>query len=50
LWRKLGEIAKQYLTKGKKVFIEGRLQTRSCEGEAKRPLEVEKSFHNSWME
>jgi single-strand DNA-binding protein len=33
LWRKLGEIAKQYLTKGKKVFIEGRLQTRSWDGE-----------------
>lgn len=33
LWRKLGEIAKQYLSKGKKVFIEGRLQTRSWDGE-----------------
>ncbi len=33
LWRKLGEIAKQYLTKGRKVFIEGRLQTRSWDGE-----------------
>lgn len=28
-WRKLGEICGQYLTKGKKVYIEGRLQTRS---------------------
>lgn len=28
-WRKLGEICAQYLTKGSKVFIEGRLQTRS---------------------
>lgn len=33
LWRKLAEIAKQYLTKGRKVFIEGRLQTRSWEGQ-----------------
>lgn len=29
LWRKLGEIAAQYLKKGAQVFIEGRLQTRS---------------------
>ncbi len=28
-WRKLGEICAQYLTKGSKVYIEGRLQTRS---------------------
>ena len=28
-WRKLGEICGQYLKKGSKVFIEGRLQTRS---------------------
>lgn len=33
LWRRLAEIAKQYLTKGRKVFIEGRLQTRSWEGQ-----------------
>ena len=32
LWRKLGEIAQQYLKKGTQVFIEGRLQTRSWEG------------------
>ncbi len=29
LWRKLAEIASQYLTKGSLVLIEGRLQTRS---------------------
>lgn len=29
LWRKLGEIAAQYLKKGTQVYIEGRLQTRS---------------------
>lgn len=33
LWRKLGEIAHQYLKKGTQVFIEGRLQTRSWEGQ-----------------
>jgi single-strand DNA-binding protein len=29
LWRKLAEIASQFLTKGSLVLIEGRLQTRS---------------------
>lgn len=33
LWRKLGEIANQYLRKGAQVFIEGRLQTRSWDGQ-----------------
>lgn len=28
LWRRLAEIASQYLHKGSKVYIEGRLQTR----------------------
>ena len=27
-WRKLGEICAQYLKKGNKVYIEGRMQTR----------------------
>jgi len=31
LWRRLAEIASQYLQKGSLVFIEGRLQTRSWE-------------------
>ena len=30
-WDKLAEIAKEYLAKGKQVYIEGRLQTRSWE-------------------
>jgi len=30
-WDKLAEIAKEYLSKGKQVYIEGRLQTRSWE-------------------
>lgn len=33
LWSKLAEIANQYLTKWKKVYIEGRLQTRSWEAQ-----------------
>jgi single-strand DNA-binding protein len=32
LWRKLGEIAQQYLKKGTQVYIEGRLQTRTWDG------------------
>lgn len=32
LWRRLAEIANQYLKKGRRVYIEGRLQTRSWEG------------------
>ena len=31
LWSKLAELASQYLSKGKQVYIEGRLQTRSWE-------------------
>lgn len=30
-WGKLGEICGEYLTKGKQVYIEGRLQTRDWE-------------------
>lgn len=33
LWRKIGEIAGQYLKKGSKVYIEGRLQTRSWDAQ-----------------
>lgn len=32
-WRKLGEICGQYLKKGMKVYIEGRIQTRDWEAE-----------------
>ncbi len=32
-WRKLAEICGQYLKKGSKIYIEGKLQTRSWEGE-----------------
>lgn len=44
VWGKQAEIAGQYLTKGKQVFIEGRLQTRSWDdrqsGEKKYRTEV----------
>jgi len=33
VWRRLAEICGQYLKKGSKVYIEGRLQTRDWEGE-----------------
>jgi single-strand DNA-binding protein len=33
LWGKLAEIAGQYVQKGKKIYIEGRLQTRSWEAQ-----------------
>lgn len=32
-WRKLAEICGQYLKKGMKVFVEGKLQTRDWQGE-----------------
>ena len=31
-WDKLAETCNQYLSKGRKVYVEGRLQTRSWEG------------------
>lgn len=33
LWGKIGEIAGQYLTKGRRVYVEGRLQTRDWTGQ-----------------
>jgi len=33
MWRKLADIAAQYLKKGTQVYIEGRLQTRSWDGQ-----------------
>ncbi len=32
-WNKLAEICSQYLTKGRKVYVEGRLSTRSWQGQ-----------------
>jgi single-strand DNA-binding protein len=42
-WNKLGEICAKYLTKGSRVYIEGRLQTRSWqdqEGQTRYTTEV----------
>lgn len=33
MWRKLAEIAAQYLKKGRRLYIEGRLQTRSWDAQ-----------------
>jgi single-strand DNA-binding protein len=33
LWGKLGEIAGQYLTKGRRVYVEGRVETRSWDAQ-----------------
>lgn len=33
-WRKLAEVAGQYLRKGSKVYVEGRLETRSWDDES----------------
>ena len=34
LWRRLAEIADQYLTKGSKIYVEGKLQTRSWDDQS----------------
>jgi len=42
-WNKLAEICSQFLTKGRKVFVEGRLQTRSWnaqDGTQKQTTEI----------
>jgi len=42
-WNKLAEICSQFLTKGRKVFIEGRLQTRQWtaqDGSARQRTEI----------
>lgn len=43
VWNKLAELCSQLLTKGRKVYIEGRLQTRSwetSEGEKRQSTEI----------
>ena len=42
-WGKTGEVCKQYLTKGRRIFIEGRLESRAYtdkEGQQKHAHEV----------
>ena len=41
IWRKLGEIAGQYLKKGSLVYIEGKLQTRSWEQDGQKRYTTE---------
>jgi single-strand DNA-binding protein len=41
LWRKLAEIANQYLKKGRRVYIEGRLATRSWEKDGQKHSKTE---------
>jgi single-strand DNA-binding protein len=43
VWGKLGELCAQYLTKGGKVYVEGRIQTREWEdkeGQKRRTTEI----------
>jgi single-strand DNA-binding protein len=40
-WRKLAEICGQYLTKGKQVYIEGQLQSRSWEKDGTKHMVTE---------
>jgi single-strand DNA-binding protein len=42
-WRKLAELSKRYLTKGRQVYVEGRLRTREWDdrdGNKRRTVEV----------
>ena len=40
-WKGLAESCNQYLAKGKKVFIEGRLQTRSWDSDGQKKYKTE---------
>ena len=49
-WRKLADICGQYLRKGSKIFIEGRMQTREWEGEdGKKRYKTEVTAENMIM-
>jgi single-strand DNA-binding protein len=39
-WRKLAEICDKYLNKGRKVYVAGRLQTRSYTGKDGKPQTI----------
>ena len=41
IWGKLAEITEQYVTKGKKLYIEGRIQTRSWETDSGKRYKTE---------
>ena len=48
-WRKLAEICGEWLTKGKRVYIEGKLQTRSWEKDGKKHYMTEIVAENMIM-
>ena len=48
-WRKLAEICGQYLHKGSKVYIEGRLQTRNWEKDGAKQYRTEIIAENMEM-
>lgn len=41
VWGKLADITEQYITKGKKLYIEGRIQTRSWEADSGKRYKTE---------
>lgn len=41
VWGKLAEITEQYVTKGKKLYLEGRIQTRSWETDSGKRYKTE---------
>lgn len=41
MWGKVGQIAEQYLDKGSKVYLEGKIQTRSWEKEGVKHYRTE---------
>lgn len=41
VWGKLAEICKQYLAKGRQVYVEGKLQTRSWEKDGQKQYTTE---------
>jgi single-strand DNA-binding protein len=49
LWNKLGEIAAKYLHKGDKVFIEGKIRTRSWEDAGVKKYMTEINADNMTM-
>jgi len=41
VWGKLADITEQYITKGKKLYIEGRIQTRSWDSDSGKRYKTE---------
>ena len=48
-WRRLAEICGEYLTKGSRVYIEGKLQTRSYEKDGQKRYTTEIVAHEMKM-